>query len=326
MTQLKISIIIPVYNVENYLEECLESVTSQDYPALEIIAIDDGSTDRSSEILRDFESKHHNVKIISTPNRGQSSARNEGLKIAKGDFILFLDADDMIERHALSHCVRNIDIYRADILFFGASAFCDSMELGTLQNFNYERSPYIVNRTICSHAFFALSIKLNNYIVSPCLYIYNRRKLANVKFYPGIIHEDNLFTTQLLLENKRLQVACIGDKLFRRRIRPNSTMTQKKRPEHIDGYMKVAAELLKTSLIRSNNEAGKALNYFIQNMIVNSLATCQSVHNNRFPLEIRKRAISLIKQIDFRSLSLAKLAICVLPELLSLRKLIKSRP
>lgn len=92
----KVSIIIPIYNTEKYLKACLDSVLSQTYENLEIILIDDGSTDNSGKIIDDYAKKDHRIKVIHQKNRGQSAARNEGLKKATGNYISFIDADDKI--------------------------------------------------------------------------------------------------------------------------------------------------------------------------------------------------------------------------------------
>ena len=93
----RVSVIIAVYNVENFLEECLNSVINQTFDDIEIICVNDGSTDSSAEILDRFAQKDSRIKIITQPNGGLSKARNAGLKIASGKFVYFLDSDDYIE-------------------------------------------------------------------------------------------------------------------------------------------------------------------------------------------------------------------------------------
>ena len=91
-----VSIIIPIYNVEEYLEDCLNSLIKQTYRKIEVILIDDGSTDKSSNIYSQF-LKYKNIKVIKQKNQGVSNARNNGLKVAKGEYIGFCDSDDWIE-------------------------------------------------------------------------------------------------------------------------------------------------------------------------------------------------------------------------------------
>lgn len=103
-----ISIIVPVYNVEKYLEHCLNSIINQTYKNLEIILVNDGSTDNSLEICESFKQKDSRIKIITKGNGGLSSARNEGLKIAKGNYISFVDSDDWIDADFIKALYNNL--------------------------------------------------------------------------------------------------------------------------------------------------------------------------------------------------------------------------
>lgn len=105
----RISIIIPLYNKENYIIQCIDSIINQSYNNFEIVIVDDGSTDSSIEKIKSVADDR--IKIISKKNGGVSSARNEGIKNATGDWILFLDADDKLEENALQHFVESINIY-----------------------------------------------------------------------------------------------------------------------------------------------------------------------------------------------------------------------
>ena len=97
----KVSIVIPVYNVEKYLRECLDSVVNQSLRDIEIICINDGSTDNSFKILEEYKSKEIRLQVLSQKNGGQSKARNAGLEVATGEYIYFLDSDDYIKTDAL---------------------------------------------------------------------------------------------------------------------------------------------------------------------------------------------------------------------------------
>lgn len=111
----KVSVIIPVYNVEKYLEECIESVLKQTYKNLEIILVDDGSKDNSGNICDEYAKKDERIKVIHKTNGGLSDARNAGIDIAKGEYITFLDSDDFIEEDMYEFLVKNIEKANADI-------------------------------------------------------------------------------------------------------------------------------------------------------------------------------------------------------------------
>lgn len=116
MNNLLVSIIVPVYNTEKYISECLHSVTQQSYPHIEIIAVDDGSTDNSLSILNEISATDNRLKVFSQCNQGVSAARNLALKKATGEYIMFVDADDWIDSSTIEECLQVIG--DADVCFF----------------------------------------------------------------------------------------------------------------------------------------------------------------------------------------------------------------
>ncbi|MFD2405038.1 glycosyltransferase family 2 protein [Azorhizophilus paspali] len=182
MSPEKVSIVIPVYNVENYLAACLESAARQDYDNFEIIAIDDGSTDASPSILEDFCARHENMILERIDNQGVSVARNTGLEIATGDYILFLDSDDFLERHAVSTCMEIFRTQQADVVFFAANVFFDGVDEGLKKSFRGERVASLHGTCIPAHTFFSRSIKLKSYLVPPYLYMYRRKEFEDLRF------------------------------------------------------------------------------------------------------------------------------------------------
>lgn len=105
---MKFSLIVPVYNVENYLDKCLNSIFLNNYKDYEVIIVNDGSTDNSEKIINEYVSKYSNIVYIKQKNKGLSSARNAGVKKAKGDYILFIDSDDYIEKDLLNTLNKNL--------------------------------------------------------------------------------------------------------------------------------------------------------------------------------------------------------------------------
>ena len=114
-----VSIIVPVYNVEAYLDKCLESVVNQSFDNYEVIIINDGSTDKSEEIAQQYTLKYDHVILINQENKGLGGARNTGLKIAQGEYILFVDSDDYIHRDTLMLAYNEAMKKQADIVVFG---------------------------------------------------------------------------------------------------------------------------------------------------------------------------------------------------------------
>lgn len=123
--EVKISIIIPVYNVEKYLHECLDSIINQTFTDIEIICVDDGSTDKSSEILEEYEQKDKRFTVISQPNKGVSAARNRGMQQAKGKYIMFVDSDDWLAHNACEQAYKAATGNDCDMLLFSHNKFTD---------------------------------------------------------------------------------------------------------------------------------------------------------------------------------------------------------
>ena len=126
-TKILISIIIPVYNVEKYLGECLDTVLKQDIPSseYEIICINDGSTDNSGDILNEYANTYKNIRVINKSNGGVSSARNMGIDSAKGEYIWFIDSDDIISYNVLSKIKAELNEQKPDLMFVKPIAFND---------------------------------------------------------------------------------------------------------------------------------------------------------------------------------------------------------
>ena len=114
-----VSIIIPVYNTEKYLSKCLESVINQTYKNLEIILINDGSTDKSKEICESFAKKDKRIQILNKENSGVSSARNHGMRLAKGQYIAFIDGDDYAEENYIEELLKNLKQTESDCVLCG---------------------------------------------------------------------------------------------------------------------------------------------------------------------------------------------------------------
>lgn len=130
-----ISIIIPVYNVEDYLEQCLESIVNQTYKDLEIIIINDGSTDNSLSICQNFATKDTRVKVINKDNEGQGICRNLGIKLATGDYVTFVDSDDYYDIDAIEQLVLGLS-KSSDLVIGGYKKVLDTGEITYVEKYN----------------------------------------------------------------------------------------------------------------------------------------------------------------------------------------------
>ncbi|HLR09650.1 MAG TPA: glycosyltransferase [Bacillota bacterium] len=223
MNQALISVIIPVYNVEDYLHECLDSVLQQTYKNIEIIAVNDGSTDNSLKILENYAMKYNNITVISQENAGQSVARNAGLNLAKGKYIYFLDSDDYLLPEAFEDLIETMEKNHLDLIRFAAEPFVDNINVLINKN-QYNLNKYFdANKVYTKDEF--LKLCLPAFAASPVLYIVKREILIDkqIFFKAGVIHEDELFTLEVFLNCHAVMYK--PKFYYKRRYRPNSTMT-----------------------------------------------------------------------------------------------------
>lgn len=310
----KVSIIIPVFNVEDYLAECIDSALKQSHQNKEIIIINDGSTDRSGSIIEEYKSAHKEIISTTITNQGQSVARNVGIDLSSGEYIIFLDSDDWLEEDAICKCLDTAKRLNVDIVFFGGQAFADGMPPEKAAEFNYERDVALCDQAMNSRKLFEKLINSNQYIVSPCLYMYSRKKFERVRFLPGAIHEDNLFTTELLLSSENSTVACIKSQPFHRRIRPESTMTQEKGERHVNGYLNVAQELAKLGKKIKQKATRRALDKFTQSTIRNAINTAQIINDGNVPAAVKRKCKSILFSLHPLNIEIKSLIYCLAPE------------
>lgn len=222
--QALISVIIPVYNVEEYLRECIESVLNQTFSDFEVILVDDGSTDSSGDICDEYVEKDDRVVVIHKKNEGPSKTRNVGLENANGKYIYFLDSDDYIEINALELLVDTAESNQADLVFFDAVSFTDDR--------SQIRQGYVVNGTYETKSGYEMLTDLHNnndYHCSVVLLIINRNLLNdnNIRFLESAYcSEDMLFTYKVFCS--ALTTAQCKKTLYHRRYRSSSIVTSKK--------------------------------------------------------------------------------------------------
>ncbi|KAA6339516.1 putative glycosyltransferase EpsJ [termite gut metagenome] len=245
MKKPKVSIIIPVYNTADYLEEAVGSILNQTLTELEIIAVNDGSTDNSLEILERIRQKDSRLHIHSQKNRGLSEARNTGMAYATGEFIYLFDSDDMLQKETLAACYQKAITESADIVFFDAGVIGTTGQ-NAFRNLPYERKHLLESNIVYrGNEILTFLINKRKFSSSPCLIFTRLGYLTsiNLNFYSGIIHEDQLFTFLLFLQADK--VCFIPENYFKRRMRPHSIMTSPVSIKNIHGHITVCRELAK---------------------------------------------------------------------------------
>jgi len=191
-----VSVIIPVYNVENYLNRCVESVINQTYKNLEIILIDDGSTDNSGEICDKLKKKDDRIIVIHKENGGLSSARNAGIDIAKGKYITFIDSDDFVDVSTIDKSIKKMKNNNADILVFNRYYYYENGN--KLLRFKIIDKDLVMNS---EQAIYEMN-NYNNFDMSACCKIFNMNLFKEIRFPIGKISED-FYVMYLLFDNAK---------------------------------------------------------------------------------------------------------------------------
>lgn len=242
----KVSIIIPVYNVEKYLADCLDSVVKQTLDEIEIICVNDGSTDMSACILQQYSCEHTNITIINQENQGLSCARNVGILHSRGEYIYFIDSDDRIEANAMEEMFNLAYKEDLDVLYIDGSAVYENEKL--METFPQYGTAYRRNFSYAEITsgieLFSQMVENGEYCVSASLQFIKREYLqkVNLKFYPGILHEDNLFNFCCMLQAAKVRHVNIA--YFIRLIREDSIMTSNKKYPSFQGLYITYSEML----------------------------------------------------------------------------------
>lgn len=215
-----VSIIIPVYNVEKYLDDCLSSIVSQSYDKLEIILVNDGSTDGSLNICNYWGEKDQRIKVFTTANHGLSHARNTGVQKSCGELIGFIDSDDFIDPNYVDKLVSLLeDNPDCAISTCCIQMYMDGKVMPLVESWQFEGIRYIEPED------FAERLMLMKSQHSSCGKLYKRELLDAVHYRDGFINEDILFCFDLIpyVEENKIRIVEMPDCLYYYRIRQDST-------------------------------------------------------------------------------------------------------
>lgn len=239
MNKVTISVIVPAYNVEAYVEAALASLFAQSAPFHEVIVVDDGSTDGTAAIIERFRQRP-GMRIVRVDNGGQGRARNLALTLASGEYVYFFDADDLLETGFVAAMQAMLTQRpQADIVYFSGKSFVDD---GCTADFLPDYRRHIEREFATGVEATGALLRQGSFFASPCLYLsrralWEKRALA---FLP-IVHEDEEIITRL---GCGAGVSlCVDTVYFARRVRTDSTMTQTKSVRHADGYLQTLAAL-----------------------------------------------------------------------------------
>ena len=246
---VKVSVVIPVYNVEPYLEKCLDSVINQTMQELEIICVNDGSTDGSREILERYAKQDLRIRIVDQENQGLSAARNTGMDYVTGKYLYFLDSDDYISPDAMERLYEKAEEMQIDLLCFNAEAFSDEDADENLAgrkewlDWYYDRNAdypdlYSGNELMERYR------ENGDYLVAVWMHFYRTAfvKKTGLRFVYGAYHEDNSFTFECMTAAKR--AAYLNQIFYHRYVRPGSITTIRQNFNHAYGYFACAEHMV----------------------------------------------------------------------------------
>ncbi|CAM4467537.1 glycosyltransferase [Paenibacillus typhae] len=220
----QISIVVPIYNVEQYLERCMQSLVNQTYRNVEIILVNDGSTDGSSSICDKYENMDQRIQVIHKLNGGLSDARNFGLKVSRGEYVLFVDSDDYIELDACEKLYNVIKQFSSD---------APDLIIGNARKIHNDTTTYLMHKGTENYAllsgpnYMLKELKTESLHMAVWLNLYRNEflKKNNLEFKVGLLHEDEQFTPRVLL--KANNVICT-DIIFYNYIIRSSSITMSK--------------------------------------------------------------------------------------------------
>lgn len=240
MNKNKLTIIIPVYNAEDYLSRCLDSILDQDMTSYEVILVDDGSTDSSSLICDRYSATDPRFRTIHKPNGGVSSARNAGLNLAKGEYVMFVDSDDALAPGALQAMVSSID--GEDLVVGGFIEY-----IGDIPNRNVAPDKGLSYSKDTLEMFFDVNIRRNcEMLDAPWAKMYRRKALANLRFNEALSYaEDKLFVFEFLASCK--SISTCPQTVYNYYLRPGSLGSDIRSDRHIvqlQSFLPLYADLL----------------------------------------------------------------------------------
>lgn len=198
MDNIKFSIVVPVYNVKQYLEKCLNSILNQTYKNFELIIVDDGSNDGSKDICDEYLKKNKKIKVIHKQNGGLSDARNFGVEKACGDYLLFIDSDDYIEPLLLEKLNESLQLAKVDIVRFGLNVVDENYKIkfkSNEANYTNVKPVDLIDQLINT-----------KFLEAACFYCYNLNffKNNNFKYEKGKLHEDFGLTPLIICKSKNM--------------------------------------------------------------------------------------------------------------------------
>lgn len=256
-----ISVIVPIYNSERYLDHCIKSIVMQTFQNLEIILIDDGSTDQSGFICDNWAKKDQRIKVVHQENKGISFSRNVGLQCATGDGILMVDSDDYIASQMIERMHDVLDRYHTELVI------CN-MEKGNLEDYQFQEKTNdeveIIDNETALHRIYESKYKELLYVV-PWAKLYKRELFQNLQYPNGKIFEDIYLTHEILFKCKK--IAIVPEKMIYYYQHEESIMNQRFNVKKLDYLSALENRIAFFDLHRLDDLKEKAYDVYLHSLI-----------------------------------------------------------
>ena len=316
MGKIKVSVVIPCYNVENYLEKCLDSIINQTLKEIEIIVVNDGSTDSTLKILKEYLKKDDRIILIDQKNSGLATSRNNGTDKATGKYIYYIDSDDYLDLTALEELYEKLEKEKLDTLFFDSKVIYESDNLKdtTIETEEYYSHDKEYEKVYSGQELFAKMMQEDTYRESSCMQINKLEFLRknDIRFIDGIIHEDVYFTLKVMTLAKKVSYIC--KKFYNRLYREGSIMTSTKALNRLNGCFKSLLEIIKTvnenvdkEHLESFLERERALQNNCITMYRKSSKDDLEEYKNKLPIDERNNFKLLVENITRKQIYINEL-------------------
>lgn len=300
---MKVSIIIPIYNTEKYLKECIDSVLNQTMSDYEIILINDGSTDNSEKIALEYSKKYSNVYLINQENKGQGAARNIGIKESSGEYIYFLDSDDMIKQNLLATCVKKMDEEKLDIICFGHTYLYEKNFISTsLCSDEYVNTWINEEEILDGKSFLSREISTKRISPSTCRQMYRKQFIIDNKllYIEGCFYEDVEFFIRAFMRAGRVKNLQKCLYIWRKRESSTTSSLNIKLIKSLDFIISELFKLFRKEYMNSENEivtAKRFLKHHLQMLFDKTIIWYNQSKNEEYVLEIFNEKLMEFKQI-----------------------------
>ena len=304
----KVSVIIPVYNVELYVEQCLRSVMNQTLKDIEIICIEDAGNDNSADIIRRLMREDSRISLyLNKKNIGLASVRNRGIEKASGKYIYFLDSDDMIREDALESLYGMAENESLDVCIFAADFIYETEELRE----KFQSNPAIYKGSypdvLSGKQLYKEWMKVWDWMPSQPRYFYRSEflKRNNINFIDGMLHEDESFAFDVLMNADRVKVS--EEAFFIRRFRPASIMSSGPSMKNVESCIEILEHVSEYRDKCDDKELCDSIDYYVRKLTRDTVRKYRSVKESGKSTSVSEevlknpRKVMLLGQVKKRS-------------------------